>query len=172
MQSDVTTEVQGLLDKQAIHELVMTYSRGVDRLDADIVKSTYAPEASDDHGYFRGTGLEFADYVVEAVGDRWESTSHTVCNELVELAGDEAWGEIYFMSYHIRTEGGQQFRDTMAGRYVDRYERRDDGWKIAHRTIVHDWSCSEPLEDWPRPTDVFVQGRRDRSDAAYSRDRS
>ena len=34
----------------------------------------------------------------------------------------------------------------MAGRYLDRFEKRGDEWRIAARTVVYDW-----LEERERP---------------------
>ena len=50
--------------REAIREAAMRYSRGVDRLDAELMKSAYWPDATDDHGRFVGNGWEFADRVV------------------------------------------------------------------------------------------------------------
>ena len=45
---------QQLADREAIRECVLRYSRGVDRLDVEQMKSAYWPEATDDHGRFVG----------------------------------------------------------------------------------------------------------------------
>ncbi|MER2157629.1 nuclear transport factor 2 family protein, partial [Rhodococcus sp. (in: high G+C Gram-positive bacteria)] len=37
--------LQDLIDKQAIREVVLTYCRGIDRLDFDLVRSAYHPDA-------------------------------------------------------------------------------------------------------------------------------
>ena len=45
-------EIQALLDKQAIREVVLRYCRGIDRLDREMVRDCYWPEAIDEHGSF------------------------------------------------------------------------------------------------------------------------
>ena len=35
---------------------------------------------------------------------------------------------------------------SFGGRYVDRFERRDGTWKIAHRAVVHEWDKLEHIE--------------------------
>ena len=57
-----------------------------------------------------------------------------------------------------------------AGRYVDRFERRDGEWRIARRTVVHDWSRQLPTapESLGLPLAGFAQGRRDRTDPVYA----
>ena len=90
-------------------------------------------------------------------------------NVLVELVGDEAFGEVYFRAYHkIATEEG--FEDVIiAGRYLDRYERRQGIWKFAYRSELVDWSRSEPTNDpyFDMAPDCLRGGRAD--DAVYKR---
>ena len=47
--------------REAIREVAFRYSRGVDRLDADVMRSAYWPDAVDDHGRFVGNGWEFVE---------------------------------------------------------------------------------------------------------------
>ena len=56
-------------------------------------------------------------------------------------------------------------------RVIDKFEKRNDEWKILKRQGVHDWVRFEPATDkgWregPGP----APGRGDRSDPAYKRD--
>ena len=44
-----------------IRQVLATYSRGVDRWDAEILKSVYHPDAIDKHTVFNGTGWDFAE---------------------------------------------------------------------------------------------------------------
>ena len=53
-----------LSDHDAIRQVVARYARGVDRLDADVMKSAYWPEATDDHGVFVGNAMVFCERVV------------------------------------------------------------------------------------------------------------
>ena len=45
------TKLRQLIDKQEIYEVLCTYCRGVDRCDADLVRSAYHEDSYDDHGY-------------------------------------------------------------------------------------------------------------------------
>ena len=49
--------------------------------------------------------------------------------------------------------------ETFGGRYVDRFERRDGEWKIAHRTVVHEWDKVEHVE-LAFPPGRFTEGVR------------
>jgi hypothetical protein len=44
----------------------MTYSRGIDRLDRELLMSVYHEDAIDDHGVFVGNREEFADWAIAA----------------------------------------------------------------------------------------------------------
>ncbi len=53
----MTYTIQQLSDIQSIRECVNNYCRGVDRLDEDLMKSAYWPDATDDHGVFVGNAM-------------------------------------------------------------------------------------------------------------------
>ena len=47
-------KLQRLIDKDEIRDLISRYARGVDRADWDLVRDTYHPDATDDHGDYKG----------------------------------------------------------------------------------------------------------------------
>ena len=65
MDDGATAVLRELLDRQEIHDCLMRYSRGVDRLDPDLIRSAYHDDAIDDHGMFVGTRDEFVDWVID-----------------------------------------------------------------------------------------------------------
>ena len=67
---------------------------------------------------------------------------------MIELRGTEAAVESYFSAWQ-RQPGpdGALVEVHMAGRYVDRFEKRDDEWRVADRIVVFDW-----VEERPAPT--------------------
>jgi len=160
--------LQALLDKQEIHEVLMRYCRGIDRCDAELLRDIYHPDATDDHGMFKGKAGEFIPWALEAL-KREENTTHLIGNELVEIDGDVAYCESYFSAVHRRiAKDGTPLDLRFDGRYVDRFERRQGKWKIAHRQVVFDRSRLDPVGKI-FSTDEFVCGRRSREDAVYKR---
>lgn len=160
--------LQPLLDKQAIHEVLMRYCRGIDRCDADLLRDVYHPDATDDHGGFKGPAGDFVAWAIEALR-RDESTTHYIANELVDLDGDVAFAESYFFAVHRRArKDGTKVDLVFSGRYVDRFERRAGTWRIADRKVVYDRSRVDPVgEEFTSPE--FIAGKRDRSDPVYQR---
>ena len=169
--TDREAAIDVLLAKQEIRDALMRYSRGIDLLDPDLVKSAYHPDAYDDHGTFKGNAHEFAEYVMGGLSNL-ECTEHFLGNSHIEVEGDRAYSETYHVAYHRIPAGAdgvaQDF--TWGGRYVDVFERRDGGpWLILHRTVVHSWSRIDPvLDDNAAMAANFTQvARGDRSDLIY-----
>ena len=160
--------VQTLLDKQAIYELSCRYMRGLDRLDAALLRSVFWENAYCEFGFINGDAPSFIEFAVGALKDH-ASNQHMIGNTLIDVEGDEAFGEIYFHAYHkVEYEAG--FDDLIvAGRYLDRYERRDGVWKMAYRSERVDWSRTTPTQDpyYQMMPDSLFGSRLD--DAVYDR---
>jgi hypothetical protein len=162
----VNGRVQHLVDKQDIYELSCRYMRALDRLDEALLVSTFWDDAWCDYGFTAGPAADFARFCMRALR-RHAANHHMIGNVLVDLDGDEAFGEVYFSAYHKVPEGDGWNDLVVAGRYLDRYERRGDEWRFAYRSEVVDFSHTRPTND-PYFTDVpgtFRGGRRD--DAVY-----
>lgn len=131
-----TPSVQELAAREAIREVANRYARGVDHLDAELMRSAYWPDAIDDHGVFVGNAWEFVDRVMQS-HTKWAWTMHSTTNHAIELHGDgvNATGELYNVTYLQPPD--RATLHVWYGRYVDRYERRDDEWRIIHRTCAH-----------------------------------
>jgi ketosteroid isomerase-like protein len=151
-------------DHEAIRDIALRYSHGVDRLDLATMQSAYWPDATDDHGVYVGPAMEFCEMVVRTHG-RYAATMHCVLNHRITLGPEPhlASGEVYNVTYLHRTDGEQPVLDTWWGRYLDRYERRGDEWRIVHRTCVHEFTVSQPIEArMPIDAARFRQGSADR----------
>jgi len=66
----VNEQIQALLDKQSICEVLVTYCRGVDRCDEDLIRSAFHENSYDDHGYWKGPGQELAPFLADRRGKR------------------------------------------------------------------------------------------------------
>jgi SnoaL-like domain len=140
------------LDKLDVTELVMKLARGIDRCDEALIASVFWPDATDDHGIFKGSARDFVPWVIPVLRGM-ERTQHAICNTLVDVRGDKAFSESYFIAYHRIHEGGAPRDMFAAGRYLDRCERRGGEWRMAHRQTVYDWTIDQAASDegWKRP---------------------
>jgi hypothetical protein len=155
-------------DDLAIRRVVLRYCRGIDRMDLDLVRSCYHPDATDSHGSFSGGVEDFLTWVWRIL-QRYTTTMHYIANQLVEPHGDDrARCESYGVAVH-RTAGGEARGNLTTGfRFIDDFSRRENGWRIARRVATTEWVRVERDEDqWPIPPDM-LSGRRDRSDAVYA----
>jgi hypothetical protein len=133
-----TDELSELIDREKIRDCVARLSRGEDRRDAQLIKGSYWPDASDDHGVFVGSFQEYLAWVVPGAPSI-PVTLHTLGQSVIELRGDKAVVETHVTAYH-RIDMGAAERDiVIGGRYLDRMERRNREWRIAHRTMLYDW---------------------------------
>jgi hypothetical protein len=156
-----------LLDERDIRNVVLTYCRGVDRMDRELVRSCYHDDATEVHGSFTGTIDGYLDWVWRVLS-RYERTQHFVGNLLIELRGDRAHVETYGVASHEGDAADPTKNLTVGFRYLDRFERRDDcGWRIVQRVAVTDWCRLFPAETrWPIPDHLLV-GRRGSQDPLY-----
>jgi len=155
-----------IVDRYQIEEALRRYCRGVDRGDAELIRSVYHEDATDDHGNFKGSAMDFADMVVKALNGHAEATMHNIHQTNIRFEGDTAQVETYVTAHHRVKGDGDTVLETFGGRYVDRFEKRRGEWKIADRVVVYEWSRIDRI-DREYPHDAFESGRRSKEDLSY-----
>ena|SRR5690554_1117065 len=166
----VQEKLQELLDKEEIFALSSTYMRGLDRLEPDLVRSVYHDDATDDRGFFQGGPDAFVDFAMQALADH-QANHHMLGQARIDVEGDVAFGEIYFQAFHRIIENGAEKDFVVIGRYVDRYEKRDGHWKIAHRSELNDACWSHPAsDDWFQSTPNALRGARGADDLSSKKE--
>jgi len=142
-------ELQRLIDKEAIRDLVLNYSRGVDRQDMVMLRDLYTADATDTHGdTFDGSADDYVAFLARSL-PYIKYSGHHVCNHLISVDGDEAEGEVYAIAIHVIPDGqGGVIEDTMCVRYIDRYKKESDGeWRFAQRVVTYDYRARKPVEE-------------------------
>lgn len=167
--TDATTRPNRLeiaADKAEIREVLMRYCRGLDRADIGILRGVYHEDAWADQGPYDCPAWEFCDHVLDLL-DNLEICRHDITNTLIEVDGDTASSEAYF--FGIQREKGSGYDDYLAGRYLDRFERRGGEWRISYRLVVLDWTRKVAFSaDNDTVYDpLFPRSRRDESDPLY-----
>lgn len=141
-----------LLDREAIRECLYGYSRGIDRRDEQALRAAYWPDAHDRHGAYSGPASGFVEYALKALaaGPRM---IHQIGNVSIVLRGDSAAVESYFLALQQDRDGEARARKALlAGRYVDRFEKRGGEWRVAQRTVVYDWVEESPGQEGDEAT--------------------
>lgn len=168
-------KIERMLARDEIREVLARYARGVDRADGPLLKSCYHEDAIEEHGgAYSGNAFAYVDGAIPRI-ERLGPMQHLLGTSHIEFDGDLAYVETYIWTFlRLRLESGDL--DTFTGgRLIDRFERRDGAWKIAHRRTVFDWNRDAPSnEAWVngmfKPgTPGMLQGRKGRADPSYER---
>jgi hypothetical protein len=169
----IDSDVRAMLDRHEIHEVLLRYCRGVDRVDADMLRTVYHDGALDRHGPFRleDANAQFADLTVSRQDALSAVAQHHITNCMIDLHGDVAAVETYFIAYQpSKLEDGTETPSLIGGRYLDRFERRDGRWGIAEREVVVDWSrfaLAGQGTSWPS-AESYSPGARREADPSHS----
>lgn len=163
-------EIETLRDYEEIRQVMYAYARGVDRADQDLIAPTFHDDAYDDHGNFKGdkastlAALKKSSQVASTT-----ASFHHIGNILIDLHGDTAQVESYFLAVQRRENSGKAFTRTRAGRYLDQFRKRDGHWRVIHRQVVDDWSrLDEVVAVAAEVGPDNHLGRRDPQDPSYA----
>ena len=164
--TDLELEVRQIVDRQAILDCIYRYARGIDRDDLELVSSAYHADARDDHGFFVGTGQDMAKWVFARHRES-PASQHHITNHVVEIDGDSAHAETYFLAINRASNGTASLA---TGRYVDRFERRQGEWRIAARVVITESVLTAAVDELaPMAEKAFAPFSRDQSDLSYRR---
>ncbi len=156
--------------RDEIRALSALYMRGLDRLDPAVLRSVFWPDAWLAYGIYEGAVDPFVDFCMEALATH-DANQHLLGQITVELDGHQAFGEVYYQAYHRTRSADESPRDLLiSGRYVDRYELREDHWRIAWRSELVDWTRDDPAADEWFADSPMIRGERAPKDPLYQRD--
>jgi hypothetical protein len=163
-------QMQEMTDRQAIFDCIKRNSRGNDRFDVDLVTSSYHVDAIHELGEKHISGREYGEHANSAHGKLFDANLHNVTMHMCEIDGDVAHAESYSLGVFL-DKGGETAR-ILAGRYIDRLEKRDGEWRIALRraTVEVALQGSAVLPNGMKlPGSGYLRGNRDHSDPTYER---
>lgn len=135
---DSNEELSAIIARDKIRHCLARLARGEDRRDATSISGCFWSDAAVDFGIFTGTFDEYLAWVTPG-SPSIPVTLHTLGQSLIELGDDRATVETHVTAYHRIDFGTEEHDVFLGGRYLDRMERRDGQWRIAHRTMLYDW---------------------------------
>ncbi|GEO01253.1 hypothetical protein NSE01_30850 [Novosphingobium sediminis] len=163
---------EDVADRLAIMDVLNRYARGIDRCDLMVLRSVWWPEAKADYGTGEIDALAWSDGVVPALA-AMRRTQHFLGNMLIDIDGMTATAETYCRAYHEVDSPDGPYEMEVGGRYLDRLEKRDGGWRLLHRRYVLDWSrngASTAQWDGPLYGTLTRHGKRLPEDPLYTGD--
>ena len=163
-------ELRNLKDRQDILDCIVRTSRGNDRFDKDLIVGSYSPDGQHELGRQIISGAQYGDHANHAHAAISEVNLHNVTMHSCEIDGDVAHAESYVIG--LFSDKGAATSRMLAGRYIDRLERRDGVWRIALRRATVEIAM-EGQAILPNGKGVldsgYLKGSRDRSDPSYQR---
>ena len=151
--------------RTAIEDCLKRFARAVDRQDWALARTLYHDDAFDDHGFFKGPPDAFLAHIAQ-MHQAQQHSMHFNTNVLVDFeAKDRAFVETYVLVL-------QRFADrrvTASARYLDRFEKRNGAWRVAHRTLVFGDMAAEPLAEPVRFPPGWAEQKHSMDDPLYKR---
>jgi hypothetical protein len=138
-----------LEDREAIREIITAYAHAIDRRRWDIMQNLFHDDAQFAFGTITGDWRDFVEQA-RAVIDPCLATQHQLGQVMFNFEGENiCHTETYMTAMHTIPPGhpnedvfppkGVIYSAVIAGRYVDRFEKRKNEWRIANRTGLYDW---------------------------------
>lgn len=162
-----TNALEDLVSRDALHRLIMTYCRAADRGDAELMASIFHEDATVVSGVCNGSAAYFAREVTKLIDENLAMCSHSVANTMFDIDGDRAVGECYVIALNRTKDAQAPFETLTAGRYLDRFERRDGVWKILEHVFVEDFRSTRPAEPAGEKLEGAEYGARGSADPLY-----
>jgi hypothetical protein len=168
--ADKLAKLESLLERQEIVDCLTRFSRGMDRFDRDTFLSAFHTDAVIAAGPFVGGPKDLYEWASKLHDQGQLATHHNMMNLTCEIDGNVAHTETYYLFVGRNRDDSNWIA---GGRYIDRLERRDGGWKIALRTNAIEWSGMVPTMPIPFSDvpDIYLNGAPSRSkdDPSYQR---
>lgn len=147
----VEPEGRLLVDRQQIADLIFAYCEHFDRNEPESIAALFTEDAQIDYGP-EAQPIVGRDAIAPTIAVGLErtfaATSHHVSNIRIEFDGPDAARSVcHLYAWHRYRDGSPD--GYLWGRYVHRFERTPDGWRIArlllqaagtvnfHRTAMH-----------------------------------
>lgn len=160
--------LEELSARAQIHDVLLRYCRGLDRVDMSLVRSAFHPDADIQFpdSLHKGSVDGFLEFLSNEM-PRFVRTMHFLGNSLIEFDGPEvAYVETYLNADHQGSDRHHWKNSTVKlwARYLDRFEKRTGVWLIAHRALMVDWMYRYPPENFFDDHPDASVGRRDGTD--------
>jgi hypothetical protein len=126
-------------DRAALCQLAKVYALGIDMRDYPLTRSVFAADAQVEGSSISGP---IDDYLpkVYAGAAAYAATQHNITNQHVRLAGDRAVVWSYAIAVHKAAPQSDRPDLTLGVQYRDTCRRTGQGWVIAQRTVVIQWT--------------------------------
>ncbi len=138
-----------LEDREAIRDIIAAYCHAIDRRRWDIMPGLFHEDATFAFGPLVGDWRSFVEQARGVIDDCTHTHHHLGQVLFGKMEDGVVHTETYMSAMHIIPPGypltdvfparDEEYAAVIAGRYIDRFEKRTGEWRIAQRTGVYDW---------------------------------
>jgi len=145
-----SSELQYLMDRAAIQDLLTRYFQGLDRGSPEQVRNCFTDDVEAHYAQrTRTRGIEELMASLQNFNKlkngSMKITTHFMGNFiLTSLEGDVAETETNAIAFLVEPRDGKDLVAMRSLRYIDRMRREKNGWRISDRIHTLDWSCQVP----------------------------
>lgn len=129
--------LHSLIDEREITRGLSRFARIIDSKSWDELPDMFADDLTFNYGGAgEQAGIEALRATMTRFLDKCGNTQHLIGSILVDVDGDTAVSRAYVQARHQRADdqAGSVFDSN--GEYVDRWERRPEGWRIVRRDAI------------------------------------
>ena len=133
--------LQGLLDRTAIIDVVTNYGASMDRREWDLYRSLFLDELDIDFPDWTGAPQarisvdEWVRLVRSTLGG-FETTQHRIISHIIQIEGDRATVDSHMTARHVWSPTEVQF---LGGFYTHSLIRQGGEWKLSGVKLVSAW---------------------------------
>lgn len=147
-------EADEVADLIAIRDVIDRYAHYADRRDAVRQAATFTVDGRVE--LYDGdpdstplletvTGREALAETFRGLIARYDATTYLNGQSRIRrTAADTATAETYCLAHHLLHEDGVRMLLVMSIRYLDTFTRTDEGWLIAERKLIFEWTDRRP----------------------------
>jgi len=151
---------------ESVRQAIYRYARGVDRLDPELIRGAFWPDARVTLGkIYDGDTEGFVEVAMNFMG-MFEATRHDVANISFSQDANSIGYEAYVRTWHLQKDRTSELE--VLGRYIGRAEQRGDEWRIAEHGELMDWGAERSVDaGWFTGNEELEKGERSHADGSY-----
>lgn len=137
-------DLQTLLDERDIQRGLSTFARILDGKRWDDLGLVFSDTVRFNYGVAEEVGMSALRATMRRFLDRCGKTQHLIGSVLVDVDGDAAISRSYVQARHQRAGDSTGPIFDSNGDYLDRWERRPEGWRIVRRDALWATHSGDP----------------------------
>lgn len=138
--SQPAQQIQWLLDRAAISDLLIDFARCLDVRDWDGYVANFTEDAQLELPFATFTGRDAIEQNATHGLDAFDATVHMSTNHIIDIDGDAARTRSYLSVAHVPDRKQPDEHGDAGGWYDCRLRRTPDGWKLSNVTLQIVWT--------------------------------